>query len=443
MVAKKRSGDADADAGVGVIDKVARARKNGADIASENLMLRDRIALLQEIAHTIWGNLELDVVLKHIMDVVSKVTGANAVLLYLLDSSRGELVLRASSRPHPSLVGVVHLKLGEGVTGWAAQHKEPVAIHSNASEDPRFKYFKELPEDRCEAFLAVPIMRRGKLIGVVNAHHSRPHRHDRETINLVAAIAQQAGGAIDNALLYEETRKRAEQLEMLSKVSGAMVSNKYLDEILQLIVSMTASQMRSKVCSLQLLDEDRGVLVIGATQSLSEEYRNKPPLKVGESVSGLVVQERKPLMVQDVQQDARYAHPEVARREGLRSLLCVPMMVRDRILGVLNLYTTEVRDFSKDEIQLLQTIANHAAAVIQNTHLLSETLHMREALESRKLVERAKGILQHELRLTEDKAFRLIQKKSMDSCKPMKDIAEAIILSSELHQMKERKKVKS
>ncbi len=406
-------------------------------------VLRERLELLQQITHTIWGTLELDAVLMHIMEVVSQVTNANAVLLYLLDQERGDLILRASSRPHPNLIGVVRLKLGEGITGWAAQHKEPVAIASNAREDPRFKYIRELPEDRCEAFLAVPIIRRGKLIGVVNAHHSRPHQHHRETIDLVSAIAQQVGGAIENALLYEETHKRAQQLDMLSKVSGVMVSSKYLDEILQLIVSMTANQMHSKVCSLMLLNEERGELIIGATQSLSDEYRNKPPLKVGQSLSGLVVRDRKPLVVLDVQGDGRYAYPDVAKREGLRSLLCVPMMVHERILGVIHLYTTEFHDFTRDEIQLLQTIANQAAAAIQNTRLLSETLQMREALESRKLIERAKGILQNELGLAEEKAFRLIQKKSMDSCKPMKEIAEAIILSSEMRQGKDHRKAKT
>lgn len=400
--------------------------------SAEVVALRKRLELLQQITHTIWGTLDLEEVLRHIMEVVTEVTGANAVLLYLLERETGDLLLRASSRPHPKQVGHVRLKLGEGITGWAAQHREPVAISSGAREDPRFKFFPELPEDRSEAFLAVPILRRGKLIGVVNAHHTRSHVYDRGTIEMVSAIAQQVGGAIENALLYEETRRRAEQLDMLSTVSGAVVSSSYLEEILHLIVSSTANQMKSKVCSLMLLNEERGELVIAATQSLSDEYRNKPPLKVGQSVSGLAVRDRKPLVIPDVQHDARYAFPDLAKGEGLRSLLCVPMMVKDRVLGVLNLYTTEPHDFTADEIRLLQTISNQAAVAIQNTRLLSETIQMREALESRKLIERAKGILQKELELSEDKAFRLIQKKSMDSCKPMKDIAEAIILSSEM-----------
>ena len=394
--------------------------------------LRRRLDILQQATRTIWGTLDVELVLKHIIEVTKEVAEADAVLLYLLDPDGEHLVLRASSAAHPDLVGNLRLKVGEGVTGWAARAKEPVAIAEHARKDKRFKFFPGLPEDESEAFLAVPILRRGKLVGVVNSHRRRAHAWDADTIDLIATITQQVGGAIENALLYEETRKRAEQLDMISKLSGAVVSGSYLDEILQLIVSLTANQMRSRICSLMLLNEEAGELVIAATQSLSEGYRNKPPIKVGQSISGLAVRDRKPLVVSDVQADARYAYPDVAKAEGLRSLLCVPMMIQDRSLGVLNVYTTELRRFSAEDVQLLQTIANQAAVAIQNTRLLTETLKMREALESRKIIERAKGILQREMGLTEDKAFRLLQKKSMDSCKPMKEIAEAIILSAEM-----------
>ena len=400
--------------------------------------LRKRLDVLLQLTHTIWGSLELDEVLRHIIAVVGELAEADAVLLYLLDGDH--LILRAAAKPHPDLVGVVRLKLGEGVTGWAAQHREPVAIPRNAREDPRFKFFPELPEDRSEAFLAVPVMHRGKVVGVVNSHYARPREFDRGTIDLVSAIAQQAGGAIENARLYEDARRKAEQIEVLSKVSGVVVSSNYLEEILHLIVSMTAETMHSKVCSLMLLNEERGELIIAATQSLSEAYKHKPPIKVGQSVSGLAVRDGKPLVIPDVQGDERYAYPDVARQDGLRSLLCVPMMVKSRALGVLNLYTTEPHAFSVDEIQLIQTIANQAAVAISNTRLLSETISMREALESRKVVERAKGILMNQLGLTEDKAFKLIQRKSMDSTKPMREIAEAIILTSEMSEDKSASK---
>jgi len=413
------------------------AHNNG--LEREVASLRQRLELLQKTTHTIWGTLELEEVLKHIMKVVADLTGADAVLLYLMDKEKDTLVLRASSRPHPGIIGELTLKMGEGVTGWVAQHREPVAIPRKAQKDPRFRPVHELTEDGYEAFLSVPILRRGKVVGVVNAHHSKPHEYDPGTIDTVSAIAQQVGGAIENALLYEDTRTKAMQIEMLSRVSGAVVSDEYLDEILNLIVTMTAELMHSKICSLMLLDEEKNELVVTATQSLSQEYRNKPPIKVGQSISGVVLQEKKPIAVRNVQEDSRYAYPDVAKGEGLKSLLSVPLMVKDRPLGVLNLYTTEAREFTSEEIRVIQTVTNQAAVAIQNTRLIREALAMREALEARKVVERAKGILMDEMGLTEQKAFRLLQKKSMDSCKPMKEVAEAVIMSFEMRQDKPKK----
>jgi GAF domain-containing protein len=412
--------------------KAASADSRDLEIAS----LRKKVGILQQISHTIWGTLELDEVLKRIMETVGDITEADAVLLYLVDKATGDLTLRASSKPHPDLTGEFTLKFGVGITGWVARHKETVAIPRRAKEDPRFIRVEGLQEDAFEAFLSVPILRRGKLVGVVNAHHTKPLDWDKESIEMVSAIAQQVGGAIENALLYEDARTKALQIEMLSKVSESVVSDEYLDEILSLIVTMTAELMRSKICSLMLLNEERGELVVTATQSLSDEYRNKPPIKVGQSVSGLVLQEKKPIAIKNVQKDTRYAHPDVARKEGLVSLLSVPLMVKDKAWGVLNLYTTEERDFTSEEIRVIQTVTNQAAVAIQNTRLIRETLQMKEALETRKVIERAKGILMDELGLAEQKAFRLLQKKSMDSCRPMKEIAEALILSHEMRQEK-------
>ena len=429
--AKKVSGNA------GKKPKIRPAAPDSRD--SEIASLRRRLDILQQISHTIWGTLELDEVLKRIMETVENITEADAVLLYLLDKGTGDLVLRASSKPHPSLTGEFMLKIGEGITGWVARHREAVAISRKASEDPRFHRVKGLPEDAYEAFLSVPILRRGKLVGVVNAHHTRPLEWGKDSIEMVSAIAQQVGGAIENALLYEDARTKAMQIEMLSKVSESVVSDEYLEEILNLIVTMTAELMRSKICSLMLLNEEKGELVVTATQSLSNEYRNKPPIKVGQSVSGLVLQEKKTIAIKNVQSDPRYAYPDVARKEGLKSLLSVPLMVKEKAWGVLNLYTTEEREFTAEEIRVIQAVTNQAAVAIHNTRLIRETLQMKEALETRKVIERAKGLLMDEMGLTEQKAFRLLQKKSMDSCRPMKDIAEALILSFEMRQAKSPK----
>ena len=222
------------------------------------------------------------------------------------------------------------------------------------------------------------------------------------------------------------------QLKTLAQVSQAVVSERYLDEILQLIVTVTAELMGSKICSLMLLDEAKQVLVIKATQALSPAYRNKPPIKVGQSISGRAVKERRPIGVPDVARAAGYMYPELAKQEGLKSLLSVPMMIKERAIGVLNLYTATEHAFSEDEIRVLSTIANQAAVAIENTRLLEQSASLRKSLEERKLVEQAKGLRMKALRLSEAEAFRMLQRQSMEKRKTMREIAEAILLAHEM-----------
>lgn len=221
-------------------------------------------------------------------------------------------------------------------------------------------------------------------------------------------------------------------IETLSKISKAITSDLYLEDVLKLIVTLTANVMKAKICSLWLLDENKNELRIRATQAMSQDYLKERSLKVGEGIVGLVAKERKPIVILDVQKDPRYKEKKLARKEGLVSMLSVPMMVKNRVIGVINLYTTEPYKFTTREIELLSTIANQAAVAIENTELLVKTKIIQEELETRKKVERAKGILMREQNLDEEQAYNLIRKSSMNKRIPMKEIAEAIILAHEL-----------
>jgi signal transduction protein with GAF and PtsI domain len=386
--------------------------------------------ILRRISETISGTLDPEAVLRQIIDLVVEVTGGDAVLLYLVDDARQELVLRASKHPHPRLIGRIKLEMGEGITGWVARERTPVAIDRHASEDSRFKCFHNLPEDRYQAFLSVPVIAKNEVIGVINVQHRNPHRHSESEIALLSAIGHQVGGAIENASLYEAMRRKTLQLETLLQVSTTITSTRYLEEMLHLIVTITAQTMGSAICSIMLVDDERGELRIAATQSLSDAYRSKPPLKIGQAVSGRAVLEGRPMAVLDVTVDPGYVYPDLARREGLRSLLSVPMLYKNRGVGVINSYTAEPHVFLSDEIELLQAIANQAAVAIENTRLMQETTQMHDALELRKLVEQAKGILMRDRRLTEEEAFRVLQRQSMNNRRPMRQIAEAVIVTA-------------
>ena len=401
-------------------------------ILTELKKKNEELSLLYKISHTVSSSLDLNEVLSQIIDIVLKESGGDSIFLYLLDRQNKELVLRASKNPHPRMLGKIKLKIGEGITGWVARENKPVAISRNASDDPRFKFFHNLPEDRYQAFLSVPVINKGMVIGVINIQHKKPHEYSESTISLIKTIADQIGSAIENARLYDEMKKKALQIEALSALSKNIASNLYLKEILQLIVAMTAELMQSKICSIMLLSPDRKELIIEATQSLSQEYVSKPNISVNNSISGRAILQKRPVSVLDVTREPDFLYPEMARKEGLCSLLSVPMMVKEDVIGIINCYTEKPHDFSEEETAIVQAVANQAAIAIQNTQLMEELVETKKALETRKVLEKAKGILMKELNIDEDTAHKMIHKKSMDSCKPVKEIAEAIILAWEI-----------
>lgn len=225
-------------------------------------------------------------------------------------------------------------------------------------------------------------------------------------------------------------------IDTLSRISKAITSDLYLGDVLKLIVTLTANVMHAKICSLWLLDEKNNELKIRATQAMSKEYLKERTLKIGEGTVGLVANKRKSLIIPDVQKESKYKEKRLAKKESLVSMLSVPMMVKNKVIGVINLYTTEPYKFTKSDVDLLSTVANQAAVAIENTELLVKTKVIQEELETRKKVEKAKGILMNEQNLTEDKAYNLMRKSSMDRRVLMKEIAEAIILSYEVRKPK-------
>ena len=414
---------------------MARAKQLTTEELKQQLRERTReVHILHRISESISSTLELEAVLKHIVEVVVEVTKADACLLYLISANKDELILRASKNPHPRLIGRISIGLGEGITGWVAREKVPVVISRNASDDARFKFFHRLPEDRYQAFVSIPIISKDEIIGVINVQHKRAKRYTEETLALLLTIANQVGGAIANARFYDEMREKALRLETLSQVSETVASNRLIEDVLQLIVTMTAQLMDSTICSIMLIDHNSGELRITATQSLSHAYRRKPPLKVGQSMSGRAVQEQRPVYVPDVTAEGGFFYRDLAKQEGLHSLLSVPMLMKDIAIGVINVYTSTHYVFSEEEIKTLQAIANQSAVAIEHTRLLEKSFEMQEALEVRKQVERAKGFLMASRGLSEPEAFRLMQRQSMNLRKSMREIADAIILAEELYQ---------
>ena len=232
-------------------------------------------------------------------------------------------------------------------------------------------------------------------------------------------------------MLYKKTPYK-KQIEALSEISQAISSDRYLDDILKLIVTVTANVMDSKICSLWILDGKEKVLKISATQTMSEEYLKERTLTLGEGVVGYVAQQKKPLAILDVLKQPRYKEKELAKKEGLVSMLSVPLSVKDKVIGVINCYTSYPHEFNETERTVLTAVASQAAICIENTELMVKTKVIQEELETRKLVERAKGILMKQHGLNEEEAFKRIRKASMNSRKTMREIAEAILLTEKM-----------
>lgn len=226
------------------------------------------------------------------------------------------------------------------------------------------------------------------------------------------------------------------QIEAISKVANLITSGLYMEELLRLIVRVTAEVMNSKISSLMVLDPERKELVVRATQSISEAYNKKPNIKLGEGIAGIVAKENKPVCVLDIKEDSRYLNRDIAKKEGLCSLASVPMAVKGRVIGVLNCYTSKKHKFTKPELDVLTALANQAAVAIENAELDMRARSAEEALHTRKLIERAKEILSQEANILPSEAYRLIQKQSMDTRKSMREIAEAIVLAREIKDKK-------
>jgi uroporphyrinogen-III synthase len=177
------------------------------------------IDFLHEISSRIAAADPLHEVLTRVVQFVSSVVRCDSCFIYVLDVD--ELVLSASKNPHPEIVNRLKLRVGQGITGWVAEHRQPVAVGRQASADPRFQVFNELPEDRYEAFLSVPVLSRGKLVGVINVQHREPHTHSRREIQLISMIGFFVGAEIEMARLEVANNALSEQLEERKVVDRA------------------------------------------------------------------------------------------------------------------------------------------------------------------------------------------------------------------------------
>ncbi|MCD4788318.1 MAG: GAF and ANTAR domain-containing protein [Desulfobacterales bacterium] len=224
-------------------------------------------------------------------------------------------------------------------------------------------------------------------------------------------------------------------IKALMDISRAITSDLYLEDLLKLIVMVTARVTGVEICSLWLIDErvNPTMIRLKASQTIDPEYMKDRSLNMDEGVVGFVATHKRPLIVENVLDEPRFKEKEMAKKLGLVSMVSVPLQVKDeKVIGVLNCFTASRYKFSETEVNLIITVANQAAVAILNTELMVKTKVVQEELETRKLVERAKDVLMNRRNKTGEEAYHWIRKRSMDTRKSMRCVAEAIILSEEL-----------
>lgn len=203
-------------------------------------MSESQVSLFHRVSSIVSSNLSMDEMLGEVIGLTVQASDCDACLVYLIDHSSDEIVLRASQVPHANDLGNLRIKIGEGITGWVAEHKSVVALPSNAASDARFKRFQTLVEDTYQAFLSVPIVSGGELIGVINVHHRSSHDHSSEEISTLIFIGEQLGVTIsknlleeENARLLEETQEMKRELEtrkLMERAKGILQQNHNITE---------------------------------------------------------------------------------------------------------------------------------------------------------------------------------------------------------------------
>src|SRR5215471_8493888 len=222
--------------------------------------------LLNEVISTVGSTLKLDEVLGHLVDIVVRAIPCHATFFYLYDKDTERLVLASTNKQYRNFVGKIEMALGEGITGWVGMHLQPVIIKEGALNDPRFRYFPELEEEKFQSTMTVPIIAKDRhLIGVITLHTVAPYEFSEQHQTFLINTAALVGSAIENAQLYENTQHKLNILTTLSVMSQTISSGLYLDEMLRSLATLTLQIIEADLCVIMLLEQAKGRLVVRAS----------------------------------------------------------------------------------------------------------------------------------------------------------------------------------
>jgi signal transduction histidine kinase len=334
----------------------------------------ERLNLLYQVSNVIHSTLDSQEALQLIVSEAVRLMNASSGSVVLINPTSGFLEISASQNL-PGAARKLKLRIGEGVTGWVARHGKPARV-GDVTQDARYVAARR----GVKSELAVPLEVNGETRGVINVDSDRADAFSADDQNLLEQLAVQAAKVIHNTWLYEQLRLKVHLFESLSSVSRTINSTLNLDEALRVITREACELMRARMCSLMMLDESREWLDLRASFGASAAYIKKPRLSVEESLLGVVARRKKPMQVANVQTSNRYQNVEVARQEGLVSLLSVPLLFAGQSIGTLNVYTGRAYNFSNEEIKILSALAELSAIAIEKARLYERIVDVEEQL---------------------------------------------------------------
>jgi len=334
----------------------------------------ERLELLYQVSNVIHSTLEAQEALQLIVSEGVRLVRASSGSVVLINPTSGFLEIHASQNlPAPGRR--LQLRMGEGITGWVARHGKP-ALVNDVSQDARYVSARR----GVKSELAVPLEVNGETRGVLNMDSDRMDAFSADDQELLQELAVQAAKVIQNTWLYEQLRLKVHLFESLASVSRTINSTLNLDEALRAITREACDLMRARMCSLLMLDDNREWLDLRASHGAGLAYVKKPRLSADESLLGVVVRRKKPLQVANVQASTRYQNVDIARREGLVSLLSVPLLFAGQAIGALNVYTGRPYNFSNEEIRILSALAELSAIAIEKARLYERIVDVEEQL---------------------------------------------------------------
>jgi sigma-B regulation protein RsbU (phosphoserine phosphatase) len=328
--------------------------------------------LLLEVADVVNTTLDLDTTLRRVAELVRKVIDYEIFGILLLNEKTQELYFRFQVGYSPEIAERLRIKVGEGVTGIAAQRREAILV-DDVSKDPR--YISAIPNVRSE--LAVPLIIKNRLIGVIDIESPQPNHFTEEHKRLLTLIASRMAVGIENARLYTRTTRQARTLVLLNEIARELTSILNVDELLKRIAELLSRLIDYQMFSILLLDEAGEKLQHRFSQRFQENIELKREIPLGKGVVGFAAEHKQAVLVPDVKKDPRYiqGNPET------RSELAVPLIYKDKVIGVLDLEHTRRGFFTDDHKRTVTTLAAQVAIAIENAQLYEQIARQEKRLE--------------------------------------------------------------